>query len=409
MAARWTSKDTAFTLVSHVGAYGGIATHLNHFVSALRQHGRMEHAWLLRVGEVPDAAIIRDAEGPDLCVLDATNHVFEHAGPLRPIQAPLGFLRELWLGLRRRGVRGRHLVLTSHDPNGFWGFVLLARHAAYMLFVLPQPARGGLAGVAAEAWRGLVRRIVQQRLRDGRLSLFAPTHEAAAIWAAQIGVPRERITAIPHPPFLAVPRETVLRDLQAGSPEVARLLAIAAGGRKLVLSVGHLEEYKGARIWLEAARRASRENEDLLFVWVGDGPLGEEFRSSVDRFDFVSLPGRMNQTDLRALYAVSWVFFHPALKESQGIVVVDALSFGVPVILNDREALPGLIAGTEAGFVIDFQTSEGGERFVDALSRLRMLSVHDHMAAEARRLAVERFSYEAWVCRLGALTSAPSD
>lgn len=365
----------------------------------------MEHAWLLRVGEVPDAAVVRHGEGHDPLVLDATNRAFERTGPLRALQAPLGFLREIWLGLRHHGVRGRRLVLTSHDPNGFWGFVVLSKYAAYMLFVLPEPARGGLSGAAAKAWRRFVGRIVRRRLHDGRLSLFAPTREAAAIWAAQIGVAPDRIASIPHPPFLALPCETVLRDLQTGSLEVARLLSIAEGGRRLVLSVGHLEEYKGVRIWLAAARRATRHDEGLHFVWVGDGPLGDELRAAVAELDCVSLPGRMNQVDLRALYAASWAFFHPALKESQGIVVVDALTFGLPVILNDREALPGLIAGSEAGFVVDFQAPDGANRFVEVLSRLQTPAVHTHMADEARRLAQERFSYDTWATDLAALVS----
>jgi glycosyltransferase involved in cell wall biosynthesis len=391
------------TLVAHAGSYGGVATHLNHFVSVLRELCTIKGVFFFTVDSVsvdPIDGIPTPVLKPNIPRWIAGSIIF------RALRVPLTFFREILLSFRHpRELLGKHIVLTSHDPNALWGFVLLSRQAEYSLFVLPDIDTEQTNGksVAIRLWNGLLRRMILKRISNGALRLAVPTREAAEIWSRFIGIDPVLIQAIPHPPFLARNCANVIPDTQKADPIVDDLIRRAEEGERIVLSVGHLEDYKNPQKWLEFAKFVHQKEPKILFVWVGGGSRFEEMQASVWRHKRIILAGRLNQQDLRRLYKASWLFFHPAIKESQGIVVMDALTLGLPVILNKSEALPGLIADTEAGYVIDCNETDAKAAFLRILQRFQDDKEYEKASREAATLAKSRFSYETWRSDLARL------
>ena len=63
--------------------------------------------------------------------------------------------------------------------------------------------------------------------------------------------------------------------MQADAASADKIVRLAGTGLKLVLSVGHLADYKNPLKWLELAKFAHDQNDTLLFVWAAtlDIPL----------------------------------------------------------------------------------------------------------------------------------------
>ncbi len=389
------------TLVVYAGAYGGVATHSNQFCTALSRLVRVRHLFMFTVNSItlnqptgiPTPRIHKSAE----CLLPHT---------LKLLTVPLNFLREWFLVLRYPHVFWRKdVVLASHNPKAFWAFVLCSRRAHYFSFVLPYHAGNPLKHLLFTPWRLFLRRLVAQRLATHRFNLIAPTLRAAEVWAEYLRINIAAIHIIPSPPFLAHPCQGIIAETQAGSATLQVMLTKMAG-KRMVLSVGHMEDYKNPDAWLAIAKHVHAQDENIAFVWAGEGPLFEKIKSAAVGFDRIVFTGRLNQDDIRTLTQSSWIFFHPAVLESQGIVVMDALTFGKPVIVSNSDALPGLIAGSDAGYVMECNAPDAPAQFFALLQQLQDEKLYQHMSEAALKLAKERYAYDNWYNAIAKLVGS---
>jgi phosphatidylinositol alpha-mannosyltransferase len=117
------------------------------------------------------------------------------------------------------------------------------------------------------------------------------------------------------------------------------LPAALPAGRKL-LFVGRLEPRKGFPVAVRAFERIAREYPDVRLVVVGDGAD----RGAVDELDAatrmrVHMAGRVSAQALPTFHRASDIFLAPATgSESFGIVLVEAMAAGLPVVASD---IPG--------------------------------------------------------------------
>jgi phosphatidyl-myo-inositol alpha-mannosyltransferase len=110
-------------------------------------------------------------------------------------------------------------------------------------------------------------------------------------------------------------------------------------GRRL-LFVGRLERRKGFPVAVRAFGRLATEYPDLRLVVVGDGAdrdaiddLPDAARARVDML------GRVSEQALPTFYRASNIFLAPSIgKESFGIVLIEAMASGLPVVASD---IPG--------------------------------------------------------------------
>jgi phosphatidylinositol alpha-mannosyltransferase len=136
----------------------------------------------------------------------------------------------------------------------------------------------------------------------------------------------------------------------------AALPAELPRGRR-VLFVGRLEPRKGFRTALAAFELLAGEFPDLLFVVVGEG----NERSAVDGLapavrERVLMRGFVAEADLPGHYAAADVFVAPATGgESFGIVLVEAMAAGVPVVASDIAGYRGVVRDEREGLLVGTQ------------------------------------------------------
>jgi glycosyltransferase involved in cell wall biosynthesis len=104
----------------------------------------------------------------------------------------------------------------------------------------------------------------------------------------------------------------------------------------VTLFCGRLSREKNLFHLIDAYHRIDKENKSLVLV--GDGELRESLQIYVEELgaQSVHFAGFQNRDQISKFYAISDIFVLPSIRETWGIVVNEAMSFGLPVIVSDQ-------------------------------------------------------------------------
>ena len=210
-----------------------------------------------------------------------------------------------------------------------------------------------------------------------RLSARIAVSEAAATFVAS-RFPGDAIRVIPN----GVDTELFARAEPRRLPE----------GRR-VLFVNRLEPRKGFAVMVEAFRELAPTHSDLLLVVAGDGPE----RGAINRLPSqvrqrVVMLGNVPHDRLPSLHAASDVFCAPATgRESFGIVLVEALSSGLPVVASDIPGYREVVRDEVNGLLTPPRDSAA---VADAIALLLKDADLSKRLSDAGRQASRRYSWD---------------
>lgn len=168
-----------------------------------------------------------------------------------------------------------------------------------------------------------------------------------------------------------------------------------------LLFVGRLVEKKGVRILLEAMPLVLAKHPVVNLIVVGSGPLEGELREITERLNIssrVEFIGMLPQNQLPQLYRRATLAVFPFVvaisgdQEGFGLVQVEAMGCGCPVIASDLPAIHDSITHEENGLLVP---SGNPDALADAI--LRLLDDADwrlEFARQGRKNAVEKFDWE---------------
>lgn len=137
-------------------------------------------------------------------------------------------------------------------------------------------------------------------------------------------------------------------------PAEASKLEFSADGCKTVLTIGGIEPRKNTISTLRAFARVKEhfaaKNERVIWLLGGGETLFDyrdyrkEFFSRMEKLEIetgkdIFILGRVPEELIADLYNAADVFVFPSLKEGWGLVVLEAMASGVPVIASDIEPL----------------------------------------------------------------------
>jgi glycosyltransferase involved in cell wall biosynthesis len=156
----------------------------------------------------------------------------------------------------------------------------------------------------------------------------------------------------------------------------------------LVLFLGRVTRQKGPRYFLEAARRVLDAVPEASFVLAG---TGDQLPELIERAAQLGLSrkflfsGFVDREQAAALYARADVFVMPSASEPFGIVALEAMERGVPVIVSRQSGVSELIRNT---LKVDFWNIEELAASIVAALRYPVLSseLRRRAASEVRRL-----------------------
>jgi glycosyltransferase involved in cell wall biosynthesis len=115
----------------------------------------------------------------------------------------------------------------------------------------------------------------------------------------------------------------------------------------LILFLGRLTVQKNPWQFLEIARVIHKHRPDARFVMAGDGPM---LASLIDRScslklqDRMIFAGKVSNPEADALYAAADCFVMPSLSEPFGLVALEAIAHGTPVIVSKQSGVAEVLS-----------------------------------------------------------------
>jgi glycosyltransferase involved in cell wall biosynthesis len=152
----------------------------------------------------------------------------------------------------------------------------------------------------------------------------------------------------------------------------------------LVLFLGRLTIQKGPMQFLEMAQNIHRLRPDVQFVMAGDGAMLPELINRACALGLetsVSFAGKVSKSEGAALYRQADCFVMPSLSEPFGIVALEAIAQGTPVVLSKQSGAGEVIGHC---FKVDFWDTELMADCV--LTILREQPLAEQLKSEAPRI-----------------------
>ncbi|MDT0631209.1 glycosyltransferase family 4 protein [Rubrivirga litoralis] len=312
------------------GGRGGIAKVNRDFLAAFAEHPAVDEVVVL-------PRVIVEAPGPTPPGVDYRT---EAAG------GAAAFLRAFGAVLARGGydgVVGGHLNLTPLAA------VAAMRARAPWFFIVH-----GVDGWGPEHWpqsygagrEAAVRWAVQRA--DAFVSVSDLTRQRFSQW---MGVPAERGVVIPN--------SVDVSAFGVGPKRTDLLERYGLGGKTVVMTLARLsaaEQYKGIDETLEALPALVPEFPDLAYLVCGSGDDRERLEAKARALglgDRVVFAGYVAEDEKADHYRLADAFSMPGRGEGFGIVYLEALACGVPVVASSADASREAVLNGEIGTIVD--------------------------------------------------------
>ena len=252
----------------------------------------------------------------------------------------------VWNELRRE--RPDAVVIMSWmNPTWWLAFFACVRFKIPILFMTDA---NFYAEKLTNTWRSWIKRYLLDKFLFPLTSGFLCAGTANRQLYTSHGVGQEKLV-----PFAYSWGYNVLieksEELRTRRLELRRRYGLAEDA-SIVLYCGRLSPEKGSMELLEAYRLVSHP--DKALVLVGDGGLRQQMQDYIDHHDMKSVyfMGFQNRNDLEEFYALADILVLPSNRETWGLVVNEALSFALPVVVSDQVgAGVDLVIPNENGYV----------------------------------------------------------
>jgi glycosyltransferase involved in cell wall biosynthesis len=125
-------------------------------------------------------------------------------------------------------------------------------------------------------------------------------------------------------------------------------------------------------IWvIRACDQLYREGQHFRLVIAGDGQEREKIQQMAAEHvaDRVLFLGKIPRKDMYRYYSAADIFVFPGIRESLGMVFLEAQSCGLPVVAFNNAGVPEAVQDGKTGLLVPMYALEP---FVDAIKRLMM-------------------------------------
>lgn len=199
-------------------------------------------------------------------------------------------------------------------------------------------------------------------------------------------------------PVVVIPYTTTL-------PERVAARASAMHDGLTLLFVGRLVELKGVAYLIEAvARLRGRVAARLVVVGIGpDRPRLEALARNLGVDGGVEFRDKVPDAELQRAYATTDVFILPSILDARGdteglgVVLLDAMSYGIPVIASRIGGIPDIIVDGVSGVLVP--PADAGA-LADAIERLARDPAYAHRLGEGGRARLQtHFTWDAIMAR----------
>jgi glycosyltransferase involved in cell wall biosynthesis len=161
-----------------------------------------------------------------------------------------------------------------------------------------------------------------------------------------------------------------------------------AKGKKILLMAGRVAKEKNISFLIKMLPAILEKHPDTILLIVGNGPDLGFFKNEAKQMgveDSCIFTGYLERSLLSLVYAMSYVFVFPSLTDTQGLVTLEAMFSGIPVVAIGALGTLMVMGGDNGGFMVKDDKSEFTARVLDLLENEEL---YRKKSEEARRHAM---------------------
>jgi len=133
------------------------------------------------------------------------------------------------------------------------------------------------------------------------------------------------------------------------------------GNAKTIIFVGRLHPVKGVQYLIEAMAIVHQEMPDVKLVIVGDGVERSRLEELAERLNLnscIQFAGQVPQESIPRLMHQADVFALSSLSESFGMVNLEAMASGLPIVATKVGGIPNIVEEGVNGYLVNAKNSE---------------------------------------------------
>ena len=272
-------------------------------------------------------------------------------------------------------------VITAHV-----NFAPVA-HWLKRLFHIPFIA----VGHGVEVWQ--IRSVAVRRALRAADELLAVSHFTRQRMAAALDLEEKKIALLPNTfdpeQFYPQRKPHFLLKRYGIRPNQPVVLTIAR--------LASAERYKGYDQILRALPQVREQHPDVHYVLGGRGPdrpRVEKLIRELDVAENVTLAGFVPDYELRSHYNLCNVFAMPSKGEGFGIVFLEALGCGKPVVAGNKDGSVDAVLNGELGVLVDPDDVNGIATTLSNIITYSQQSAGDESAEKLRSRVIGAYGYE---------------
>ncbi|KUJ16620.1 UDP-Glycosyltransferase/glycogen phosphorylase, partial [Mollisia scopiformis] len=168
---------------------------------------------------------------------------------------------------------------------------------------------------------------------------------------------------------------------------------LAPNGELILVSVSRLAPEKGFEFLAQVAKKLDTMGFPFKLLIVGGNKNPQVIQDIHDYFGdlnekgTVQFTGQLKGEELAKAYAVGDVFLHCSITETFGLVVLESMASGVPVIARDEGGPSEIVADGKSGYLV---APTALDTFVEKIVKLgNDTALREEMGLESRKMAEE--------------------
>lgn len=141
--------------------------------------------------------------------------------------------------------------------------------------------------------------------------------------------------------------------------------------KKILLYVGRVVKEKNLDMLFDVFSKVREKFENSVLFFIGGGPELDVLKEKAKSLSFsssVCFAGYRERNTLSYFYHLADVFVFPSCTETQGLVTIEAMRTGLPVVAIGEMGTLDVMQGDNGGFMVKNDVDEFSARVIDLLS-----------------------------------------
>lgn len=160
-----------------------------------------------------------------------------------------------------------------------------------------------------------------------------------------------------------------------------------------VVLASRLAHVKGSDIGVEIAKRVYEKRKDIVFVFVGSGPMEEELKQKVQENELIDTVRFLGwRDDVLEIIACADLLLQPSRNEAVGRSLLEAQLLGTPVVASRVGGIPEIVHDGHTGLLFKREDVQDAIEAIERLVDDRKYALN--LAANAKQWVKENFSAE---------------